>query len=284
MSKNFCAVSEKIGELYTSNISFLAFILWIRRMLFWHLCWELLGKNLKRSLPKSINDWNYLFYAKFVLSEFSFRHFTAEILRFLPWKSESVEFFFSKTFFCKMLVWTSRMQLWWYLRHFLPESWKSSARIHKLMEKKDLNLKDFFLRKSRLDTESAVLVNFPNFLTRSPNILSSKSETDGNDFFWLESFSPVKISETVEGSFRNPVIVFVRIWEFTAHSPKKREIDKYSNKFFSEVGWSGHFGYRLDNPTEKFCSINPHLLSLQILECEAHISNRNFAQKLPLCE
>ena len=177
-------------------------------MLFWHLCWELLGKSLKRSLPKSINDSNYLFYAKFVPSEYSYRHFTAEILWFFPWKSERVEFFFSKTFFCKMLVWTSRMQQWWYLRHFLPESWKSSARIHKLMEKKDVILKDFFLRKSRLDTESAVLVNFPKFLTRSPKIISSKSETDKKNYLSWESFVPSKVSETVEGTFGNPAFNF----------------------------------------------------------------------------
>ena len=51
--------------------------------------------------------------------------------------------FLHNFFFGKMLVWTSRMQFWWYLRFFSPETWKSSAQVHKLLEKKDFNLKVF---------------------------------------------------------------------------------------------------------------------------------------------
>ena len=136
-------VRENQRTVFFQCFFFLEFILWIRRKPFWQLCWELLGKSLKLSLPKWMNVSNYLFSAKFVPPEISSRHFSAENLRFFPWKSASVEFFFSITFFGKMLVWTSRMQLWWYLRHFSPESWKSSAQIHKLMQENEFKWKVF---------------------------------------------------------------------------------------------------------------------------------------------
>ena len=145
-------VRKRVRAFYFQKCFFLEFNLWIRRILFWQLCWELSGKSLNISLSNSKKDFNYVFYEKFVPSGISSRHSHAEILRFFPWKSESVEFFFSEPFFGKMLVWTGRMQLWWHLRHFSPKSWKSSAQSHKLMEKNDFNLKIFFLRKSPVDT------------------------------------------------------------------------------------------------------------------------------------
>ena len=150
--KSFARCPRKSENSIIPKIVLLKFILLIRRMPLWQLCWELLGKNLKLSLPKSINDSNYVFYAKSVPSEISSRHFPAEILRFFHWNSEKVELFFDKTFFGKMVVWTGKMPLCWELQHFSPESWKSSARIHKLMEKNAFKSKFFFLRKALLDT------------------------------------------------------------------------------------------------------------------------------------
>ena len=71
--------------------------------------------------------------------------FPPEVWDVYPENPQVLNSFSPKHFFGKMLVWTSRMQLWWYLRHFCPESWKSSAQVHKLLEKKVFNLKIFSL-------------------------------------------------------------------------------------------------------------------------------------------
>ena len=75
-------VRENQRIVYFQKFFFLEFMLCIRRMPFWQLCWELLGKGLKLYLPKSIKDSNYLFFAKFVPSKISSRHFPTEFLRF----------------------------------------------------------------------------------------------------------------------------------------------------------------------------------------------------------
>ena len=170
------------------------------------------------------------------------------------------------------------MQLWWCLRHFSPESWKSSAQIQKLMENNDFKLKDFFLRTSPLDTQSAVLVNLPNFLTRSPKIISSKSEIDEKNYFSHECFFPWKspLDPWKAGSATWPFIFLSIVWKIDAHSPKKKKLINIPTRFFSKIGSSGHFGFTLDNPTEKFCAINRHMLSFEIRECEAQIPNRKF--------
>ena len=186
-SENIWSVPRKSKNCILPKVFFLKFILWSRRMLFWQLCWEISGESLKLSHPNSKNDLYYLFYAKFVPSKISSRLFSAEILRFFPWKHERVKSFSVEHFFCKLLVWTVRRQLWWHLLHFSPESWKSSAQIHKLMEETDFN-SIFFLRKALLDAWSADLVTLPNVLTRSPKIISSKSETDGKKYFWWDTF------------------------------------------------------------------------------------------------
>ena len=134
-------VREKQRTIYF-QFFFLEFVLWIRRLPLWRLFWQFLGKSLKLSFPKSKMIRITLF-AKFVPSENSSSHFPDKILTFFPWNSASVELIFSKFFFVKMLVWTSGMKLWWCLRHFSPESWKSSAQVHKLMEKNDFFWKFF---------------------------------------------------------------------------------------------------------------------------------------------
>ena len=152
-SKSFCAVSEKIKELYTSKIFFLEFILWIRRMLFWQLWWELLGKSLKLSLLKTINDSEYLFLQKLFPQKFLPDTFPPKFWDFFPESPQVLNAFSPKHFFNKMLAWTGRMHLWYCLRHFSPESWKSSAQIQKLIEKKDCKLKVFSSKSSSGHTE-----------------------------------------------------------------------------------------------------------------------------------
>ena len=151
-SGKFCSVPRKSENCILPKVFFLEFIIWSRRLSFWQLCWEVSRESLKLSLPKSKNDLNYLFYAKFVPSEISSRHFPAKFWGFFPENPKVLNSFSPKPFFGKLLVWTVRMQLWWYLRHFSSESWKSSAQIHKLMEKTDFNSKVFSLRKAPLDT------------------------------------------------------------------------------------------------------------------------------------
>ena len=126
-SDKFFSKSGKIGEFCTSkNIFFLEFILWIHRMPFWQLCWELLLKSSKLSIPKSKIDWKKLFYASYVPSEYTSRHFPTEILRNFSWKSESVEFSFRNQVFGRMLLRTRRKQLWW-----VPEvSWLNPVNHH----------------------------------------------------------------------------------------------------------------------------------------------------------
>ena len=180
-SKKFFAVSEQIRELYTSKFFFLEFILWIRKMPLWQLCWELLGKSLKLSLPKSINDSNYFFCTICSLRTFS-RHYPAEILRFFPSKSACVDFFFTKSLFGKLLVWTRRMQLWWYSRHFLPESWKSSEQIHKLMEKNDFILKSFSFENLLWTHRVQFYLTFRTFRTEARKSLSQSQRLMGKFF------------------------------------------------------------------------------------------------------
>ena len=149
--KLLSGVRENQRTVYFQIFFFLEIILRICRLPFWQLCWELLGKCLKLSLPKSKTDPNYVFNAKSSPPKISSKHFPAEILRFFPWNPKVLNSFSRKHFFGELLVWRGRMPLWWWLRHFSPESRKSSARIHKLMEKNDFN-SIFFLWKDRLDT------------------------------------------------------------------------------------------------------------------------------------
>ena len=77
-------------------------------------------------------------------------------------------------------------------------------------------------------------------------------------FFLVRKSFLIKISEIVEGSFGNPAVIFVsKVWEVTAHSPKKKEIDKYSNKFFPEIGSSGHFWIQIGHSNRKFSCNKP---------------------------
>ena len=81
----------------------------------------------------------------------------------------------------------------------------------------------------------------------------------------------------MEGRFGNPAIrFFVKSLRSYCSQSKNKEIDKFSNIFFSKIGSSAYFRFRLNNPAEKFCALNRHLLSLEIREYETQISNRNF--------
>ena len=81
----------------------------------------------------------------------------------------------------------------------------------------------------------------------------------------------------MEGRFGNPAIrFFVKSLRSYCSQSKNKESDKYSNNFFSERGSSADFGFRLDNPTEKFSALKRHLLSFQIRECETQFSSRVF--------
>ena len=94
-SEKFFSKSGKIGDFCTSkNIFFLDFILRIRWRLFDSFAGNSSGKvwNFLYQSQKKIRK-NF-FYASFVPSEYTSRHFPTEFLRNFSWKSESVEFLF----------------------------------------------------------------------------------------------------------------------------------------------------------------------------------------------
>ena len=172
-------------------------------MPFWQLCWELLGKSLKFFSQIQKVNWNTFFYVKFVRSEISFQDFPAEFLRFFPWKPESVECFSSKTIFGKLLVWTGRMQLWWYLRHFSPHSWKSSAQIHKLMEKTELISTDFSSKISSGQMESSFSEPSQLF-DQKPENHQLKIRNRSENFFLVSKFFSFEIFWNRRGQFWQP--------------------------------------------------------------------------------
>ena len=73
--------------------------------------------------------------------------FPPKVWDFSPEIPKKLNYFSTKPFFGKMLVWTGRMPLWWELRHFSPEYWKSSARFHNWWRKMIL-FRNFFPSKS----------------------------------------------------------------------------------------------------------------------------------------
>ena len=182
MSKNFCAVSDKIGELYISKFSFLAFILWIRRMLFWHLCWELLGESLKGSLPKTINDSNNLFMQNLFPQKYLLDSLLPKFWEFSPESPKVLISFSPKHFFWQNVSlhkWNEALVMF---ATFFARILKIISTSSQTDGEKWFQFENFFLRTSLLDKKSAVILNIPNVLNRIPKIISSKSETDWKNF------------------------------------------------------------------------------------------------------
>ena len=199
----------------------------------WQLCWEFLGKSLKPPFPKSKNDSNYPF-----CKICSLRNFFQTLSRR---KSETFSLkirkcwihFLHNFFFGRMLAWTIRMQNWWYLRHFWPESWKSSAQVHKLLEKNDFNWRVFSSENCLWTHKVQFWLTFRIFWPEARKLLAQSQKLMGKFFFWWERYSPSKIYEIIEGSFGNPVIIFSSIfWQGFAHSPKLKKETKTSKSVF----------------------------------------------------
>ena len=99
------------------------------------------GEKFETFFPK-VKKWFELpFLQNLFPQKFLLHTFRTKFWLLFPETPQVLNSFSPNLFFVKMLVWTSGMNLWWYLRHFSPESWKSSAQVHKLLEKKDFNLK-----------------------------------------------------------------------------------------------------------------------------------------------
>ena len=176
------------------------------------------------------------------------------------------------------------MQLWWCLRHFSPECWKSSAKITNWWRKMILIRKIFSFENVLWAHRGQFYWTFRIFWPEAPKSSAQNQQLMRKINFLTKVFFPIRISSwSVEGRFGNPTTkFFVKGLRSYCSQSKITENDKNSNKFFSKIGSSGHFGFRLDNPTGKCCAINRHLLSLENGECEAQISNKKFSQKLPL--
>ena len=142
VQKGLRGVQEKQRTVYFQIFFFLEFNLWIRKMPLWQLCWELLGK-FETFSPKVKKGFELPFLQNLFPQKFLVHTFPMKFWDFFPGYPQMLNSFSPKHFFGKMLVWTIRMQIWWHLRHFSPESWKSSAQVHKLLEKNDFNGKVF---------------------------------------------------------------------------------------------------------------------------------------------
>ena len=181
VQKVFRGVRENQRTVYF-QIFFLEFILWIRKKPFWQLCSELLGKTLKLSLPKSINDSIYLFLHNLFPQKILLDTFPPKIWGFFPDNRKLLNSFSPKHFYGKLLVWTRRTQLWWYLRHFPPESPKSSAQIQKLMEKNEFNLKVFSFENLLWTHRVQFWLTFRIFWTEAQKSLAQNQKLMGKTF------------------------------------------------------------------------------------------------------
>ena len=74
-----------------------------------------------------------------------------------------------------------------------------------------------------------------------------------NHFFRLKTF------ETVEGSFGNPAIDFF-VKSLRSYCSQSKKSDECSKKSFSKLLSPWDFGFRWDNPTERFSAKKPLLL------------------------
>ena len=109
---------------------------------------------------------------------------------FSPENPQVLNCFSPKHFFGKTLVWTGRMQLWWYLRHFSPESWKSSAQIHKLMGKNDFSLKVFSFENLLWTHSAQFWLTFRLFWTEAQKSLAQSQNLMGKIFHGETVFLP----------------------------------------------------------------------------------------------
>ena len=131
-----------------------------------------------------------------------------------------------------MLVCTSGMKLWWCLRHFSQESWKSSAQVHKLMEKNDFSLKIFSFEHLFWTKRVQLYLTFRTFWTEARKSLAQSQKLIGKTFLVGKFFS-IKGFCNGRRQFRQQShYFFVKNLRSYCSQSKNKENDKYSNKFF----------------------------------------------------
>ena len=108
--------------------------------------------------------------------------FPRKVWDFFPENPQMLNSFSPKHFFGKLLVWTVRMQIWWYLRHFSPQFWKSSAQVHKLLEKKDFNWKIFSFENLLWTHRVQFWLTFRNFWPEARKSLAQSQKLMGKTF------------------------------------------------------------------------------------------------------